>query len=90
MDPASLDVWFLTGSQALYGPETLRQVEAQSSRVVAGLGGAPAIPVRVVPKPVLTTADAIQRDKLLVSAPGTARTMRQMRAFCRVIFVPQC
>jgi L-arabinose isomerase len=68
MDPASLDVWFLTGSQALYGPETLRQVEAQSSRVVAGLGRAPAIPVRVVPKPVLTTADAIQRICLEANA----------------------
>jgi len=68
MDPASLDVWFLTGSQALYGPETLRQVEAQSSRVVAGLDGAPAIPVRVVPKPVLTTADAIQRICLEANA----------------------
>ena len=27
-------VWFLTGSQALYGEETLRQVAEQSQRIV--------------------------------------------------------
>ena len=33
----SLEVWFLTGSQHLYGEETLRQVEANSRQVVEGL-----------------------------------------------------
>ena len=28
------EVWFLTGSQTLYGPEVLAQVEEQSRRVV--------------------------------------------------------
>ena len=29
------EVWFLTGSQGLYGPETLDQVAAQSSEIAA-------------------------------------------------------
>jgi L-arabinose isomerase len=54
-------VWFLTGSQALYGEETARQV-AEQSRVVAGtLGAAAQLPVRVVWKPVLTTPEAIRQ-----------------------------
>jgi L-arabinose isomerase len=57
----NLEVWFLTGSQALYGEETLRQVEAQSRQVADMIGAAAEIGMRVVWKPVLTTADAIRR-----------------------------
>ena len=56
-----LEVWFLTGSQALYGEDTLRQVAEQSRQIAATLGRAEHIRARVVWKPVLTTADAIQR-----------------------------
>ncbi|MBL7498095.1 L-arabinose isomerase [Frankia sp. CNm7] len=52
-------VWFLTGSQHLYGPETLDQVATQSRRVAARLDGDETIPARVVWQPVLTDADAI-------------------------------
>jgi L-arabinose isomerase len=55
----SLEVWFATGSQHLYGPETLKQVATHSQEIVAALDAAEAIPVRVVFKPVLTTPDAI-------------------------------
>jgi L-arabinose isomerase len=58
---AAPEVWFLTGSQSLYGEETLRQVAAQSQVIAKTLQGAPAIPVGIVWKPVLTTADAIRR-----------------------------
>ncbi|MCU1390481.1 MAG: L-arabinose isomerase, partial [Ilumatobacteraceae bacterium] len=58
---ADMELWFLTGSQSLYGDETLLQVAEQSSAVVAALEAAEAIPVRLVAKPVLTTADAIRR-----------------------------
>lgn len=40
--------WFLTGSQDLYGEETLRQVEEQSRQVVARLDGAGDLPAHVV------------------------------------------
>ena len=55
------EVWFLTGSQALYGEETLRQVADQSRRVAEALDASPDVPVRVVWKPVVTTPDAIRR-----------------------------
>ena len=53
-------LWFVTGSQHLYGPETLEQVAAHSRQIAAGLEGDAAIPVKVVFKPVLTTPDAIR------------------------------
>ncbi len=56
-----MEVWFLTGSQSLYGDDTLRQVAEQSAEVVGALAAAADIPVRIVAKPVLTTADAIRR-----------------------------
>ncbi|MCZ2813264.1 L-arabinose isomerase [Modestobacter sp. VKM Ac-2979] len=55
------EIWFLTGSQGLYGEETLQQVAEQSQRVAATLDGADAVPVRVVWKPVLTDAGAIRK-----------------------------
>ncbi len=55
------EIWFLTGSQALYGEDTLRQVAEQSQQIVETLGSAEPIPVRLQWKPVLTSADAIRR-----------------------------
>jgi L-arabinose isomerase len=50
-----LEVWFITGSQHLYGPETLRQVAANSQEIARALEASPAIPVKVVFKPVVKT-----------------------------------
>ena len=61
-------LWFLTGSQSLYGDDTLRQVADQSGQVVAALAASSAVPVRIVSKPVLTTADAIRRVMLDATA----------------------
>ena len=52
-------VWFATGSQHLYGEETLRQVAENSQKIAQALDNSPHIPVKVVFKPVLTTPDAI-------------------------------
>ena len=62
------EVWFLTGSQHLYGEDVLRQVADQSARVVNTLAAADAIPVRVTGRPVLTTPDAIRRACLEANA----------------------
>ncbi|KAB1653625.1 L-arabinose isomerase [Pseudoclavibacter chungangensis] len=62
------EVWFVTGSQSLYGEETLRQVAEQSRTVVEGLAE---LPVRVVWKPVLTDPDAIRRLALEANADDT-------------------
>ncbi|HLH02297.1 MAG TPA: L-arabinose isomerase [Bryobacteraceae bacterium] len=57
-DFSKLELWFATGSQHLYGEETLRQVAAHAEEIARGLQ-LPATPVRVVFKPVLTTAESI-------------------------------
>ncbi|PJJ71067.1 L-arabinose isomerase [Diaminobutyricimonas aerilata] len=62
------EVWFVTGSQNLYGEETLRQVAEQSQEVVRGLQHTTDIPVTVVWKPVLKDADSIRRLALEVNA----------------------
>ncbi|MDN4596752.1 L-arabinose isomerase [Leifsonia virtsii] len=62
------EVWFLTGSQHLYGPETLAQVAEQSRAIADELGAAPDVPVRIVWKPVLTDSDAIRRTVLEANA----------------------
>jgi L-arabinose isomerase len=53
------EVWFVTGSQHLYGPETLRQVEENSKKIACGLDQSPRVPCRVVFKPVVKTPDEI-------------------------------
>lgn len=55
----TLEVWFITGSQHLYGPETLKQVAADSKIIAASFDSSPRIPVKVVFKPVLITPDQI-------------------------------
>ncbi|HYU04111.1 MAG TPA: L-arabinose isomerase [Jatrophihabitantaceae bacterium] len=62
------EVWFLTGSQHLYGEDVLRQVADQSARVVDALAAADAIPVQVTGRPTLTTSDAIRRACLEANA----------------------
>ncbi len=52
-------IWFLTGSQHLYGPEAIEQVGAHSREIAGFLDSAAAIPVEIVFKPVLTTAEEI-------------------------------
>ncbi|MFA7343268.1 MAG: L-arabinose isomerase [Terrimicrobiaceae bacterium] len=58
MKPA--EIWFLTGSQSLYGPETLKEVAAHSQRIVSELE----LPLPLAFKPVLTTPDAIRATLL--------------------------
>ena len=59
IDLRQLELWFVTGSQHLYGERTLDQVAADSRQIAQGLDAAEAIPVRVVYKPVLTAPEAI-------------------------------
>jgi L-arabinose isomerase len=68
MSSATTEIWFLTGSQGLYGEETLQQVADQSRQVADALAGAAEIGARVVWKPVLTDAAAIRRICLEANA----------------------
>src|SRR5205085_8308278 len=61
IDLKKLEVWFLTGSQHLYGEDTLKQVAAHSQQIATELNSSPAIPVSVVFKPVLKTPEEIYR-----------------------------
>lgn len=53
------EVWFATGSQHLYGPATLKQVAAHSQEIAKSFEAAPAVPVRVVFKPVLKSPEEV-------------------------------
>ncbi|SER57973.1 L-arabinose isomerase [Propionibacterium cyclohexanicum] len=54
-------IWFLTGSQDLYGPDVLDQVAQQSQQVAGLLDESEEIPVPIVWKPVLKERDSIRR-----------------------------
>ena len=56
---AGQEIWFVTGSQHLYGPETLKQVADNSRTIAESLGADASVPVRIVWKPVVKTADEI-------------------------------
>jgi L-arabinose isomerase len=67
-DLADFEVWFLTGSQGLYGEDTLRQVAEQSQAIARMLDDAGDIPVRVVWKPVLKDSASIRRAAIEANA----------------------
>ncbi len=55
------EIWFLTGSQALYGDDVLDQVARQSREVCETLAAGLRATPRIVWKPVLTSSDGIRR-----------------------------
>jgi L-arabinose isomerase len=59
IDLKKLEVWFVTGSQFLYGEETLRQVAEHSQQIVKELDASSSIPSKIIFKPVLKTPEEI-------------------------------
>ncbi|HAL82445.1 MAG TPA: L-arabinose isomerase [Mucilaginibacter sp.] len=59
IDLKKFEVWFITGSQHLYGEETLKQVAAHSQQIAKGLDGSGQIAVSVGYKPVVKTTEEI-------------------------------
>jgi len=55
-----LEVWFVSGSQDLYGEEALRHVAENAGRIAAALDDAPTVPVRIVNRPVVTSPESIR------------------------------
>ncbi|RYF22379.1 MAG: L-arabinose isomerase [Flavobacteriales bacterium] len=55
----TLEVWFITGSQNLYGEETLRQVALHAEEVAKSINNAKQIPVTVVYKPIVKSTEEI-------------------------------
>lgn len=54
-----LEVWFIVGSQHLYGPKTLQAVTDNASKMVAGLNAEAGLPIKLVLKPTVKTPDEI-------------------------------
>src|SRR5688572_15717499 len=82
IDISRYEVWFLTGSQHLYGRETLEQVAQHSEEIVRGLNGAGTIPVKVIFKPVLTTSEEIHTICLQANAaPNCIGVITWMHTF---------
>ncbi|MEP7054710.1 MAG: L-arabinose isomerase [Actinomycetota bacterium] len=78
----TLELWFFTGSQDLYGDETLRQVAEQSQQIVTTLNDSGELALPVVWKPVLKTADAIRAACLdATTTPECAGVISWMHTF---------
>ncbi len=58
---AKPEIWFVCGSQHLYGPGPLQKVAANAEEVVGALARSPKLPLKVVFKPLLTTPDDIAK-----------------------------
>ncbi|PCJ96575.1 MAG: L-arabinose isomerase [Flavobacteriaceae bacterium] len=59
IDSSIYEIWFVTGSQHLYGEETLRQVASNSEEITKGLNASKHIPIKIVFKPIVKTPDEI-------------------------------
>jgi L-arabinose isomerase len=82
IDLSKYEVWFLTGSQQLYGDETLKRVAANSRIIAESLEGSGKIPARIVAKPTLTDPDAIMKVCLEASSsPNCAAVITWMHTF---------
>lgn len=54
-----LEVWFVIGSQHLYGPEALEQVAENGRFIASALAECPKLPLKVVFKPIVTTPEEV-------------------------------
>src|ERR1700761_3936576 len=61
IDLKAFEVWFVTGSQHLYGEETLKQVAEHSQQIAKGFDSSKQIPVKVVFKPTVKSPEEIYR-----------------------------
>jgi len=73
------EVWFVTGTQHLYGPETLKQVAADSTEIAKAFDAAPAIPAKVVFKPILVSPESVSE---LVAAANNATNCIGLIVWC--------
>ncbi|QNL50781.1 L-arabinose isomerase [Olivibacter sp. SDN3] len=55
----NFEVWFITGSQDLYGPETLAQAATHAQEIAQYLSDHSTIPVKVVYKPIVKNSEEI-------------------------------
>ena len=78
----SPEIWYITGSQHLYGPVALRQVAANSQSIVQELNASGKLPYPLVFKPILTSPEEIRALCLEAnSAPNCAGLILWMHTF---------
>lgn len=78
----SVEIWYITGSQHLYGEAVLKKVAANSRKIVEELNDTKRLPLKIVFKPVLTTPDAIRQLCLEANhAPKCAGLILWMHTF---------
>lgn len=78
----NLEVWFITGTQDLYGDETLKQVALHAQEVASSLDSAQPIQVRVVYKPIVKTSQEIfDTLQLANSTPNCIGVITWMHTF---------
>ena len=76
------DLWFVTGSQHLYGPDTLEQVARDSRAIVDGLNGGGVIPCPIVWKPTVKSAEEVSATLEAATAdPRCAGVITWMHTF---------
>jgi L-arabinose isomerase len=77
-----LEIWFVTGSQHLYGPEALKKVDEHAKVVVDALNAAGTLPHKIVFKPVLKSAGEITQFAIDAnSAPNCIGIIAWMHTF---------
>ena len=77
-----LEAWLVTGSQHLYGEDVLRVVDEHARRIAEALGRSPDVPVTIVAKPVVPTAEAISAVLLEAdAAPDCIGVIAWMHTF---------
>ena len=76
------EIWFVTGSQHLYGPGPLEQVAQHSQHIARALDESADIPLKVVFKPIVTTPEEIRALCLEATAtPQCAGVIAWMHTF---------
>ncbi len=77
-----LEIWFVTGSQHLYGPEALKKVDEHALLVVAALNSSGNLPHKIVFKPVLKSSAEITQFAIDAnSAPNCIGIITWMHTF---------
>jgi L-arabinose isomerase len=81
-DHKTHELWFLTGSQHLYGDQALKQVAQNSQQIAEALDRSGKLPAKVVHKPVLTGPEAIlDVCQAASAAPQCAGVITWMHTF---------
>ena len=71
IDFIEYEIWFITGSQHLYGDQVLKKVIAHSEKIAKALDEEESIPIRIVFKSLLTNPEEI--SNLCIEANSAKR-----------------